>query len=162
MALATAAGLCWQKMSASIPDFRPIAGEEIVHVGGRDFDPEERELLESNGVSIVDSPSILASGMRQALGPALETLRRKVSQVYLHFDLDVLDPQIAPANQYAAPDGLSGGAVGEAIAMIAERFTISAAGLAACDPSFDREDRIGRAGVQIARDIVAGVHERTS
>jgi arginase len=113
-------------------------------------------------VAIVDSPSILASGLRQALGPALETLRRRVSQVYLHFDLDVLDPQIAPANQYAAPDGLSGGAAGEAIAMIAERFTISAAGLAACDPSFDPEDRIGRAAVQIARDIVAGVHERTS
>jgi arginase len=155
MVLATAAGLCWRKMSASIPHFRPIAGDEIVHVGGRDFDPEERGLLEANGVAIVDAKSIRASGPLQALESAMETLSRKVSRLYLHFDLDVLDPEIAPANQYAPRDGLSVAAVREAITMIGERFTISAAGLAAYDPSYDREDRICRAGVQIASDIVA-------
>jgi arginase len=50
---------------------------------------------------------IRAQGMARALVPAIEALRAKVKSVYLHVDMDVLDPQVARANAYAEPDGLS-------------------------------------------------------
>ena len=43
-------------------------------------------------------------------------LNERVDAVYLHIDLDVLDPALAPANHYNQPDGLTPAEVAEAIA----------------------------------------------
>lgn len=160
MGLATAAGLCWRKMAASIPNFSPILGRNILHVGGRDFDPEERALFERSGGTIVGAEAIRQSGMSAALGSTLDALRSNVSRIYLHFDLDVLDPARAPANEFAAPDGLTVAQIEEAIEMIGERFTVCASGLAAYDPRCDKEDEVLRAGIAIMKSILANVTPR--
>lgn len=157
MGLATAAGLCWKKMAASIPNFSPVAGRNILHVGGRDFYPEERALFEQSGGSIVGSDAIRGSSVREALEPALEALGSRVSRIYLHFDLDVLDPEKAPANEFAAPDGLTVSQVEEAIQMISERFTVCAGGIASYDPQYDKEDEVLGAGVMIMKSILTSV-----
>ena len=159
MGLATAAGLCWKKMSASIPNFKPISGKNILHVGGRDFYPEERALFEQAGGTIVGSDVIGRSSMRQALEPALEVLGKRVSRIYLHFDLDVLDPGAAPANEFAAPDGLTLAQVEEAIGMIGRRFTICAGAIASYDPLYDRKDEVLDAGVTIMKSILTSVRQ---
>jgi arginase family enzyme len=48
--------------------------------------------------------------------PALADLRSRVFRIYLHFDLDVLDPEGAPANEFAPPDGLTVSEIQEAMA----------------------------------------------
>jgi arginase len=160
MGLATAAGLCWGKMAASIPNFSPIPGRNILHVGGRDFYPEEKALFERSGGTIVGAETIRGSSMSAALEPALEALRSRVARIYLHFDLDVLDPGRAPANEFAAPDGLTVSQVQEAIRMIGERFTVCASGIASYDPQCDKKDEVLRAGVTIMKSVLAGATPR--
>jgi arginase family enzyme len=63
--------------------------------GVRDLDGQEKVLLETRGVGVVARPSYLA-----------DTLRGR--EVFVHLDLDVLDPSILPA-QFPAPGGLSDG-----------------------------------------------------
>jgi arginase len=157
MGLATAAGLCWKKMAASIPNFKPISGKNILHVGGRDFYLEERELFEDSGGTIVGSEAIRRSSVRETLEPILEALGSRVSRIYLHFDLDVLDPEVAPANEFAAPDGLTVAQIEEAIRMIGERFTICAGGIASYDPRYDKQDEVLNAGVRIMKSILTSV-----
>ena len=156
MGLATAAGLCWRKMADSIPNFSPIPGSNILHVGGRDFDAEELTLFERAGGTVVGADSIRHSSVSAALGSALEILRSRVSRLYLHFDLDVLDPELAPANEFAAPEGLTAAQVEEAIQMIGERFKVCASGIAAFDPQCDRNDEVLRAGVAIMKSVLSG------
>ncbi len=67
MGLATAAGLCWKKMVASIGNFKSAAGTNILHVGGRDFYPEEQALFEKAGGSIIPAAVIREASMREAL-----------------------------------------------------------------------------------------------
>lgn len=157
MGLATVAGLCWKKMAASIPNFRPVSGRNILHVGGRDFYRDEKALFEQSGGTIVGAEAIRRSSMPEALAPALEILRSRVSKIYLHFDLDVLDPEVAPANEFAAPDGLSVAQIQEAIQMIGERFTICAGGIASYDPLYDRKDEVLSAGIAIMKSILTTV-----
>jgi arginase len=157
MGLATAAGLCWEKMAASIPDFKPISGRNILHIGGRAFHPEEQELFETSGGNIVPARVIRETSMREALEPSLKDLASRVTRIYLHFDLDVLDPTIAPANEFAAPDGLTLAQVQEAIQMIGERFTICASGIASYDPQYDKKDKILTSGIEIMKSILATV-----
>lgn len=157
MGLATAAGLCWKKMAASIPNFRPVPGGSILHVGGRDFYPEEKALFEGSGGTIVGAEAIRGAGVAEALGPALETLSIRAPRIYLHFDLDVLDPDGAPANEFAAPDGITVAQIQEAIQLIGKRFTICASGIASYDPRYDRKDVVLEAGITIMKSILAAV-----
>jgi len=157
MGLATAAGLCWRKMAASIPNFRPIPGRNILHVGGRDFYPEEKANFEQSGGTIIGAEAIRQSSIGEALEPSLESLMSRVSRIYLHFDLDVLDPERCPANEFAAPNGLTVAEIQEAIEMIGERFTICAGGIASYDPQYDKEDEVLDAGLAIMKCILSTV-----
>jgi hypothetical protein len=65
-----------------------------------------------------------------------------VDRVHVHVDLDVHDPSIAPANSYAAPDGLLPSEVHAVLRHLAERMPISSATLSAWDPGYDTEGRM--------------------
>lgn len=155
MGLATLAGLCWKSLAASIPGFRPISGENIIHVGVRDLSAEEKDLFRQTGVTVVGAEALRRSDLQVALAPALDALRARVERVYLHFDLDVLDPAENPANEFAPPDGLSFGQVAEAVRMIGERFKICAGGIASYDPRYDKEDATLQAGIKLTEHILA-------
>lgn len=157
MGLATAAGLCWKKMAASIPNFQAVPAASILHVGGRDFNAEEKTLFEESGGTIVGAEIISQSGITEALNESLQTLRMRGPRIYLHFDLDVLDPTRAPANEFAAPGGLTVSQVQEAIKLIGDRFTIGACGVAAYDPRYDRDHEVLTAGMTIIKSVVETV-----
>jgi arginase len=114
-------------------------------------------LFEDSGGTIVGSEAIRRSSVRETLEPILEALGSRVSRIYLHFDLDVLDPEVAPANEFAAPDGLTVAQIEEAIRMIGERFTICAGGIASYDPRYDKQDEVLNAGVRIMKSILTSV-----
>lgn len=155
MGLATATGLCWKKLAASIPGFHPISGVNVLHVGARDFSPEEKSLFDCSGVAVVGADIVRKTGIREALGRAIEALRARVQRVYLHVDLDVLDPAETPANEFAPPNGLTVGQVEEAIQMIGESFAICAGGMASYDPEYDEQGHTLFAGVRLMKSILA-------
>jgi arginase len=112
----------------------------VIHVGGRDFDPEEGMLLEHSEVQIVSAESIRQTSTQRALESALDGLRTRVEKIHLHIDLNVLNPEETPANEYSlkVPNGLRVKQIEEAIQMIGGSFRICASGIVSYDPSYDR------------------------
>ena len=159
MALAIVAGSCWRPLAATIPGFAPIPEEHIMHAGARDLDKPEKEALDGSHVTVVDAPTIGERGITDTLGPALAMLRERVERVYLHLDLDVIDPREACANGFSAsaPGGLSIAQVSEAIGMIKEQFTVAACGISAYDPTFDPDGRTLQAGLRFAQQALPGL-----
>lgn len=154
MGLAIAAGQCWTTMAATIPGFQPIPAAHIVHLGGR-LRAMERTLFNRAGVTSVEASVMRQLGLSQALAPALTMLRARVERVYVHLDLDVLDPAYAQANEFARPDGLLPDEVQAAIVQIKRQFTICASGVASYDPACDTTEQAFRAGVQLIQSILA-------
>jgi arginase len=75
-----------------------IEPSSVVLAGVRDLDPPEREALEGSDITVVGaSPVETLVAVNNALDGA---------PVYLHIDLDVLDPEHFPA-QFPAPAGLA-------------------------------------------------------
>jgi arginase len=75
----------------------PIDPARVVLVGVRDLDQGERELLDESAVTVI--------------GASLETLvytqnALDRAPIYVHLDLDVIDPQFFPA-KFPAPGGLA-------------------------------------------------------
>jgi arginase len=150
MPLAMLTGSGYAALRASVDGLSPVDERNVVLVGARDLDPAEEARLESSAVTRV------AAG--EAVTPALEALAARTRDVYVHVDLDVLDPSEGQANRYRSPNGMTADAVAAAVAETAQRFRIRAAAITAYEPVFDPEGRVPAAAVTIARQLVgAGV-----
>jgi arginase len=79
----------------------------VVMCGIRDVDSGERVLVETHGLGLVERPSRLA-----------ELLDGR--QVFVHLDLDVLDPRVMPGLHWPAEGGFSDGGLRTLLAEVAE------------------------------------------
>jgi arginase len=137
MGLSVLTGTGWRALRETVPGYRPVGETNVLLIGIRDADPAERERLDASGITVL-APGEAA----ERVEPALDGLRGRVGDVYLHLDLDVLDPSEGRANEYAAPGGLSGAEVERIIAAVGERFAVRGAAVTAYDPEADPEARI--------------------
>jgi arginase family enzyme len=102
MCLAAACGVWDAGLDAGFID-----PARVVMCGIRDVDAGERVLVETNGVGLVESPSQLA-GLLAGL------------EVFVHLDLDVLDPRHMPGLHWPVAGGFSDGGLRTLIAEVAE------------------------------------------
>jgi len=153
MPLAVITGRCWTALARRIPGFAPLSELNVMHVGGRDLDDAERVLLASSDVCVVTPERIGKVGLHDALVAPLDHMALHFQRIYLHIDMDILDPSEAPANQFVVPGGLSLADLLHAIDLIKERFTIAAAGIASYDPAYDPQERALKAGIEIVKAI---------
>jgi arginase len=154
MALATLTGRCWAKLAATIPGFQPIPDNQIILAGARDLDPGESELLRDSVITLLNVEDVRQRGVDGALEHILTALATRAEHIYVHLDLDVLDPAEAPANQYAAPNGFSTDEVIGIVQAIAARLPLCGATLSAYDPAYDSEGRTLRAGIRLMQVLV--------
>lgn len=142
MGLAIVVGHCWKTMAEGVPSFFPVVEENVVLAGTREASSAERERLASSSASVVDADRIRREGLG-ALREVLEGLRGRVGRIYVHLDLDVLDPaRVGKANEFAPESGLTAEELETALGMVRERFSVAAAGIASYDPAFDAQGNV--------------------
>ena len=151
MGLAIAVGRCWKFLLGTIPGFHVISEENIVHIGARDLDQEEAKLMEQSPLELIPP----TENMQDVIRVALDRLKDRVKQIYLHIDMDVLDTGEALPNHLAVPGGLSVETVEEIIKILKERFEVCAAAVASFDPDYDKNDQVLEAGIRIIQAFVA-------
>jgi arginase len=103
MALAAVCGRSLPEVYKSV-ELRPIHFSNVVHLAGRDFDPPEVEDFKRLNLCVIPPADVgsaeclrqLAAGSEGAAGGR---------ELYLHVDLDGLDPQDMPAVAYPCPGG---------------------------------------------------------
>jgi arginase len=153
MAICLATGRAWRNLSAKVPGFQPLDERNLIHLGARDWDLGELSLLAGSPLTRLDMETVRKQGIRTALGGALDGIARRVDQVYLHYDLDVLDPSELTANEYSVPDGLTVEEALEVARTAGRHLRIAAVGITAYDPARDPEER----GVGIVASILQAV-----
>ena len=149
MALATLVGRCWTSLSAGVPGFTSIAEENIVLVGARDLDPAEAGLLAQSRIT-----HLRAGEVGARLDAELEALGRRVDQLYVHVDLDVLDAREGRVNAYSGGAGLSRSELVEAIGAAGRRCRVAAGAITAYDPEYDVDGRVARTALDVALALV--------
>jgi arginase len=155
MALATLAGRCWQGIAHTIPGFTPVPEENLVLVGARDIDDDEANLLRASEMAVVTAGTVRRISILDALAPVLRALHASTQRVYLHIDLDVLDPSEGTVNSFGAPHGLTLKQLLAAIRRIGEQFTVVGGALSAYDPALDTDGRAGQAALKVLESLVA-------
>jgi arginase len=142
MALAALTGSCWQALCASIPGYRPVPPDRVTLVGSRHLSSVEEHAITSSGISRVEAC-------------ALDDPRE--GGIYLHVDLDVLDPAVAPANPWAAADGLAPDELVEAVRRVSGGRHVTAVALTAYDPTGDQSAIVAATAVRVLNGIGEGL-----
>lgn len=82
--------------------------DDLVYIGLRDVDAGERELLRDSGALVFTMDRVDALGIDGVVESAIQRLTNNgVEHVHVSFDLDVLDPTIAPGTGTKVPGGMT-------------------------------------------------------
>jgi arginase len=112
------------------PSPAPFPPSRVVHAGGRSFDEPELEYLRSAGIRLL-TPSEL-----ETPDPIVDAVAATgADHVYLHVDLDVLDPSVIAGVGYPEPFGLSVEQLTAAIRALRTRLPLAGAAVTGFAPA---------------------------
>jgi len=148
MALSMVTGNCWTTLTATIPGYKPMPEEKVLLIGSRDWDPLEEKRLRASAITLIP-PEILKQNTNR-----IDTLFPAVKSVYLHIDLDILDPEFVKVNSYATPGGMFPEELFHTISAIKKIYEVSAIGFTSYDPTLDTERKVQKVVDQIVKIIV--------
>lgn len=135
MTLAVVVGDCGESVWSALR-WRPVAPERVLLMGVRSLSPAEESLrLQLSELHVVPWQDGLPRG---DIDTGIEALCQQVEDVYLHLDLDVLDPSVGSGFvDPPVPGGLSSSQLAELITKIRERLTLVGATIATYTPAKD-------------------------
>ena len=84
--------------------FPAMAAADIRQIGIRSVDPDEKRLIKENRIDVYDMRYIDENGMKRAMQAALDGVDED-THVHVSFDVDFLDPGIAPGVGTTVPGG---------------------------------------------------------
>lgn len=83
-----------------------LAPADLVFIGLRDYEPEERAIIEEHGIKVITVEDLRAKG---AMATVQETLKHlsACKRIHVSFDVDSLDPSISVGTGTPVPGGLT-------------------------------------------------------
>lgn len=103
MPVAVSAGMCLTRIRLQSGLEPALPTEYIAMAGVRDTDPLEQELIDRSDVGHITVDDI--RGLTQNLHQEMQRLSRLTDLIYVHVDMDVLDPAEVPGHPLTVPDG---------------------------------------------------------
>jgi arginase len=105
MPVAVATGRALQRMRLDAHLDPPLADRHVVMGGVRLVDPLEQQLLDDSAIEQVSVDDL--RNATPAVFAQLDRLNRLTDKIYVHIDMDVLDPREVMAHQNKVPNGPS-------------------------------------------------------
>jgi len=137
MPVAVATGRCLAGMRLDAGLDPPLADELVVMGGVRLTDPLEQALLDKSKIQQLSAADV------QTLSPAvtrqLDRLNSLADKIYVHIDMDVLDPREVEGHQNKVPGGPSSEQLARLFEMIFSKYTKAAAIGFATIPAQDKD-----------------------
>lgn len=144
MPVAVATARCHPNWQRAVGLEAPLRDDDVVLAGIRDLDPPERAALEASQVEVIEAQGD-SHGEGARLAEAVARLSRDVAALYVHVDVDVLNPESASGFTMPVPGGPNGDELAAMVALAMRGGKVSALGIAAFNPSRDGDGRTVRA-----------------
>ncbi len=125
---------------------------EIRQIGIRSVDQGEKRLVHEVGLEVYDMRYVDEVGMRRTLEIALADLARD-AHVHVSFDVDFLDPDIAPGVGTTVPGGPSYREAQLCMEMIADTGRMGSLDIMELNPALDLKNRTAEVAVDLAASL---------
>lgn len=161
MPVAIAAGQCLTRMRIKAGLEPALPTRHIVEMCVRDTDPLEQELLDRSEIQQLTLEDVRARSAN--LHREMKRLSELTEVIYVHVDMDGLDPSEVPGVALPVPNGPSSMELAGALTEMFKYKKVGAFGVAAMP--FDEHDKTGvsrKAAYNLILGAVKGVQERKS
>ena len=125
---------------------------QIRQVGIRSVDQGEKRLIKEYGLDVYDMRYIDEIGMKRAMEEALEGVDAD-THVHVSFDVDFLDPAIAPGVGTTVPGGPNYREAQLVMEMIADTGRVGSIDIVELNPAFDDHNRTGLLAVDLVESL---------
>ena len=125
---------------------------QIRQVGIRSVDQGEKRLIKEYGLDVYDMRYIDEIGMKRAMEEALEGIDAN-THVHVSFDVDFLDPAIAPGVGTTVPGGPNYREAQLVMEMIADTGRVGSIDIVELNPAFDDHNRTGLLAVDLVESL---------
>jgi arginase len=129
-----------------------IAADAIREIGIRSVDEGEKRLVHAAGLEVFDMRFIDEVGMRRTMEQALHGLTRE-THVHVSFDVDFLDPEIAPGVATTVPGGPTYREAQLAMEMIADTGLLGSLDIMELNPALDVHNRTAEVTVELVGSL---------
>ncbi|NIP59889.1 MAG: hypothetical protein GWM92_16345 [Gemmatimonadetes bacterium] len=161
MPVAVSAGHALDRLRLKSGLADPVPVDHIVWGGVRDLDPLEAERFEEYGVRQISVADIRT--LSENLHRQMRHLSESTDVIYVHIDMDVLDPAEVPGHDLNVPDGPTSEELAAALAEIFAYPKAAALGIASTPAGSDDPDEVSRrAALSLIHGAVEGVKARAS
>jgi arginase len=135
--------------------FKPkVEPGNIVIVGARDLDAQERKIAKKSGVHVFTMRDIDERGMREVMADALKYAMDDTSGVSVSLDMDFVDPSDAPGVGTPVRGGVTYREAHLAMEMIADTESMASLEIVEINPIIDEHNRTALLGVELALSAV--------
>lgn len=159
MPVAIAAGHALHNLRQTAGLNEPLAMSDIVWGGVRDLDPLELDRFREYEVQQFSVQDIRDLSVN--LRDELNDLAERVDAIYVHIDMDVLDPAEVGGHPLTVPDGPTSAELAEAMTLMFRNPKTVALGIASTPAgSFDADGSSRRAALNLIEAAINGVKAR--
>ena len=138
---------------AGMPGGRPaLRPGQIRQIGIRSVDPGEKRFVHEQGLEVFDMRYIDEMGMRQTMQQALAGLDGN-SHLHVSFDVDFLDPEIAPGVGTTIPGGPTYREAQLCMEMIADCGRLASLDIVELNPALDVRNRTAVLAVDLVESL---------
>ncbi|WP_085520702.1 arginase [Tuberibacillus sp. Marseille-P3662] len=126
-----------------------VKPENVVIIGARSLDAEERLLIKEKGINVYTMHEIDRLGMTQVMNEAIRYLKERTDGVHLSLDLDGLDPSDAPGVGTPVNGGISFRESHLAMEMLADADILTSAEFVEVNPILDERNKTAVVAVDL-------------
>jgi arginase len=129
-----------------------ITREQLQQIGVRSVDAGEKRLVHDAGLEVYDMRYIDEIGMRRVMLEALADLDEN-THLHVSFDVDFLDPEIAPAVGTTVPGGPNYREAQLCMEMIADTGRLGSLDIVELNPAFDEKNKTAQLAVDLVESL---------
>ena len=129
-----------------------LRADEIRQIGIRSVDRGEKRLVKEHGLDIYDMRYIDEIGMRRVMEEALEGVDAH-THLHVSFDVDMLDPSIAPGTGTRVPGGVNYREAQLMMEMIADTGLLASLDIVEVNPALDKRNATAKLAVELVESL---------
>ncbi|HJR74398.1 MAG TPA: arginase [Luteimonas sp.] len=136
-------------LGGHVPAMQP---EQIRQIGIRSVDPPEKRLIKQYGLDVYDMRYIDEVGMKRTMEAALDGVDAD-THLHVSFDVDFLDPSIAPGVGTTVPGGPNYREAQLVMEMIADSGRMGSLDIMELNPALDSHNRTAELAVDLVESL---------
>lgn len=129
-----------------------VRAQDIVMIGVRDLDPDEKTLLKDSGIRVYTMREVDERGMAAVAAESIKTLAH-VKRIHVSLDLDALDPTEAPGVGTPSGGGLTYREAQLLMELLADTKLVQSVDVVEVNPILDERNETATIAVELVESL---------